>query len=190
MALIKCPECNKEISDKVAACPNCGFPMEEINKPKFSLTGMNICPKCGTTEGKFFDWDNYVAGKCPSCNTEMIDCHTSTNEFSNMSIDEEWQWRQELYNKYVKNSQEFDETLFHETFQKKKAEYEKEKAKYNYRASMPTRPSEPKVTCPYCHSTNVRKIGIVSRSVSASIFGLGSKKIGKQWHCDHCGSDF
>lgn len=46
------------------------------------------------------------------------------------------------------------------------------------------------VTCPYCKATNVRKIGIVSRSVSASIFGLGSKKIGKQWHCDHCGSDF
>lgn len=46
------------------------------------------------------------------------------------------------------------------------------------------------VTCPYCKATNVRKIGIVSRSISASIFGLGSKKIGKQWHCDHCGSDF
>lgn len=46
------------------------------------------------------------------------------------------------------------------------------------------------VTCPYCKATNVRKIGIVSRSISASIFGLASKKIGKQWHCDHCGSDF
>lgn len=24
MAMIKCPECGKEISDKAAACPNCG----------------------------------------------------------------------------------------------------------------------------------------------------------------------
>ena len=26
MALIKCPECGKEISDKAASCPNCGCP--------------------------------------------------------------------------------------------------------------------------------------------------------------------
>lgn len=28
MALINCPECSKEISDKVKACPHCGYPME------------------------------------------------------------------------------------------------------------------------------------------------------------------
>jgi uncharacterized membrane protein YvbJ len=28
MALIQCPECEKEISDKVKACPHCGFPFE------------------------------------------------------------------------------------------------------------------------------------------------------------------
>ena len=27
MALIKCPECGKEISDKAKACPNCGVPV-------------------------------------------------------------------------------------------------------------------------------------------------------------------
>ena len=27
MALIKCPECGKEISDKAAICPNCGCPI-------------------------------------------------------------------------------------------------------------------------------------------------------------------
>lgn len=27
MALIKCPECGKEISDKAASCPNCGYPI-------------------------------------------------------------------------------------------------------------------------------------------------------------------
>lgn len=25
MALIKCPECGKEVSDKAVTCPNCGF---------------------------------------------------------------------------------------------------------------------------------------------------------------------
>lgn len=29
MALINCPECNKEISDKANACPHCGLPLEK-----------------------------------------------------------------------------------------------------------------------------------------------------------------
>ena len=36
MALINCPECGKEISDKAPACPNCGFAGKQ-----------DICPKCG-----------------------------------------------------------------------------------------------------------------------------------------------
>lgn len=31
MALIKCPECGKEISDTVKSCPNCGY---RIKRPK------------------------------------------------------------------------------------------------------------------------------------------------------------
>lgn len=34
MALIKCPECGKEISDKAASCPNCGFPITQGNIEK------------------------------------------------------------------------------------------------------------------------------------------------------------
>lgn len=32
MALIKCPECGKEISSKAASCPNCGCPASEFAK--------------------------------------------------------------------------------------------------------------------------------------------------------------
>lgn len=32
MALINCPECEKEISDKVKFCPNCGYPFESENE--------------------------------------------------------------------------------------------------------------------------------------------------------------
>ena len=46
------------------------------------------------------------------------------------------------------------------------------------------------VECPYCNSTNTSKIGTVSRMTSTAMFGLASKKIGKQWHCNSCGSDF
>lgn len=30
MALIKCPECGKEFSDRAESCPNCGCPTETI----------------------------------------------------------------------------------------------------------------------------------------------------------------
>ncbi len=32
MAMIKCPECGKEMSDKATACPNCGCPIEDIRQ--------------------------------------------------------------------------------------------------------------------------------------------------------------
>lgn len=47
-----------------------------------------------------------------------------------------------------------------------------------------------RVVCPYCHSTNTEKISTVSRAVSVSLVGAASGKIGKQWHCKQCGSNF
>lgn len=48
----------------------------------------------------------------------------------------------------------------------------------------------PHVECPYCHSTNTEKISTVSRAVSVSLVGAASSKLGKQWHCNNCKSDF
>lgn len=56
----------------------------------------------------------------------------------------------------------------------------------NYEAAEAMR----KVTCPYCGSVNVKKVSTISRMASVSFFGLGSKKVGKQWHCNNCKSDF
>ena len=50
MALIQCPECGKEVSDKVKACPHCGYPMEETsqqsNTPQpVEVTAINLSSK-------------------------------------------------------------------------------------------------------------------------------------------------
>lgn len=47
-----------------------------------------------------------------------------------------------------------------------------------------------KVHCPYCKSTNVKKLSGTTRVTSVLAFGIGSKKVGKQWHCNNCKSDF
>lgn len=33
MALIKCPECGNEVSDKAASCPRCGCPINVVSNP-------------------------------------------------------------------------------------------------------------------------------------------------------------
>lgn len=43
MALIKCPECGKDISDKTKQCIHCGFPLET----------MNINKKCTISEKEY-----------------------------------------------------------------------------------------------------------------------------------------
>lgn len=44
--------------------------------------------------------------------------------------------------------------------------------------------------CPYCQSTDLKKITGSDRFISVGLFGLASKKVGKQWHCNNCKSDF
>ena len=34
MALIKCPECELQVSDKALSCPHCGYPMKKKAKRK------------------------------------------------------------------------------------------------------------------------------------------------------------
>lgn len=46
------------------------------------------------------------------------------------------------------------------------------------------------VTCPYCNSPNVKKVGIGGRLASTLTLGIASSKIGKQWHCNNCKSNF
>ena len=48
----------------------------------------------------------------------------------------------------------------------------------------------PHIECPYCHSTNTEKITTLNRSISVSLVGAASSKLGKQWHCKNCNSNF
>lgn len=41
MALIKCSECGKKISDKALACPNCGMPVSELQEVSVNTTEGN-----------------------------------------------------------------------------------------------------------------------------------------------------
>lgn len=116
------------------------------------------------------------------------------------------QWRahcKPFIEEVVMKRPEFDEWAYRDTDkrirQKEKEEIDEEEAKAagTYQPKPPSfldtlaeSTASSLVQCPYCKSYCTRKISGLSRAFSAGLFGLGSKKIGKQWHCTNCGSDF
>lgn len=47
MSLIKCPECNKEISDQAAFCPFCGYPIKGQDKAKEKVESFIVAYRSG-----------------------------------------------------------------------------------------------------------------------------------------------
>lgn len=52
-------------------------------------------------------------------------------------------------------------------------------------------PTVQTVKCPYCQSTNVKKISKSSKLAHGITFGIfATSKLVHQWHCNNCKSDF
>ena len=69
MALVKCPECGKEISNLAKSCPNCGCPIESISpsgevriklSPVKAATGFNGQQKATIFCGSKVLWEGYT----------------------------------------------------------------------------------------------------------------------------------
>lgn len=130
-------------------------------------------------------------GECDYCGSESYPVPEKYRDEGEvfMSDEQEELLREEL----VKPSPVFDEYLFNHRDEDMRAEWVKSEAALAHgRAILEGRDKGNRfgIECPYCHATNIRKVSLAGRAVSAGIFGLGSKKIGKQWHCNKCGSDF
>lgn len=61
MALINCPECNKEISNKAQSCPSCGAPLllSKVVKIKFPRGQQLLNMNCSV-----YDENNNLLAKC------------------------------------------------------------------------------------------------------------------------------
>jgi DNA-directed RNA polymerase subunit RPC12/RpoP len=150
------------------------------------MTYHYYCKRCGRIYISDANSEN-----CDYCGSESYpvpEKYWDEGEFF-MRDEQEELLREEL----VKTSPVFDEYLFNHRDEDMRAEWAKSQAALaRGRAILEGRDKGNRfgVECPYCHATNVRKVSLAGRAVSAGIFGLGSKKIGKQWHCNKCGSDF
>ena len=71
MAIIKCTECGKQISDKAEVCPNCGNPMSPKgganNGTYCSSCGINVTPVVTSVGGGSCSFGKRETWKCPKC---------------------------------------------------------------------------------------------------------------------------
>lgn len=162
MSLIKCPECNHEVSDKAEVCIHCGFPLKQLVPSNFILDidgkKIDVSPALQFVQEKnrhqIFVWlkENCGINDWGIMGSIVRDLENNTLK---PSIDD--------YKKQVKQSSD-------ETIRRLK---EQEKAK---KEAM-------KPKCPTCGSTNIRKISNLSRSTSFLVHGLASSKMGKTMEC-------
>jgi hypothetical protein len=155
MALITCPECGKEVSDKCEQCIHCGYPL--IN------TKCVIC-------GEAFDFKDELS----------------------LILSK----KQECYIHAIGNIRKKTSLRLSLTDGKALADIMKETKsiptdfvpKWPFKSKVK---SDYDVECPYCHSTDTKKISDTSKAMHTAMFGIFSvSRNNKQWHCNKCGSDF
>lgn len=159
MALINCPECNNEISDKAEFCPKCGYKLPE-KEPLFQGA---YCPKCLDVGFK------REGQKCPLCQVYFKDSIYGT-------FDEVYDYAKN--HPELKESPEFSIEAYNKRINYVPVEYGNSGSSNNG------------VKCHYCGSTNTKKISNISKASSVAMFGIFSKKVHKEWHCNNCNSDF
>lgn len=81
MALVSCPECDKEVSDKAMSCPSCGFPISSIGqsigyeKSPLEESGftktVHVCNRCD------LEFDTALR-HCPRCSSDVFGTETHT----------------------------------------------------------------------------------------------------------------
>ena len=137
------------------------------------MHNIRFCPKCG-------DIDLIHIGKiCNYCGFEYLETQykfLESTEKGNLKPE----IRQAIEQEYINKSPDFSEEA-----KEKRLQEEHDKRIYGHSNSYSS-----SIKCPYCKSTNVSKISTAGRAVSVGLFGLASGKIGKQWHCNKCKSDF
>lgn len=148
------------------------------------------CKKCGRIAQEGYNEKEQI---CDYCNSIM---QYIPEQFligkRGIALNKELE--QQFIDEYIKSSPEFDQYLFdHRDEDLFNRRMENEAKLAHGRAVLEGRDKGNKfgIECPYCHATNVKKITNASKAVHTAVFGIFSLgRNSKQWHCNHCNSDF
>lgn len=142
------------------------------------------CTKCKMTYPDDGEWD-----VCPECDVKLI-TNKERDELNRIETAAKTNALYEsLKSEYAKKGIQFTEQDFDDYLQmmriKQLSEYG-ELSKGNVKGTA----EDNILKCPICGSPKIQKISGMNRAVNIALLGMFSTKINKQWHCDHCGSNF
>lgn len=147
----------------VKVCPNCRKKMNNDDKPQ----GIYL-----------YEWDYDDTCICDECKSKLNDVPISTEEYMTITeISNTIGFLEAMIKLKQKDIIKFQSRMFQ--FKTQLAQQENNKAKND---------NTPK--CPICGSANIKKISDLSKAGSVAMWGIFSRKVHKQWHCDHCDSEF
>lgn len=134
---------------------------------------IQFCERCG-----YLSYHSENKKLCPCCGEKLVEADLEEMVFVHMTDEE----IKEYTNKHLNPNISTPEYV------EKYRLWEKARCERIRQSTIEFNREHPE--CPYCHGRNTWKISTGSRLLSVGLFGLGSKKIGKQWHCDNCDSHF
>lgn len=167
MSLLKCPECGDQVSEYADKCQKCGCPIEIIKRKQPKIEG-HIYTKINGLE---YDVTKVVKLLLIYYKKDDLNCIEKKEAYEII--------RKEFHITPHNFEKAFDEETM--TVAEINCDPIRQSTKQQ---------SSAQVTCPYCHSTNTKKISTTGRVASVLSFGLLSKKVGKQWYCNDCKSYF
>lgn len=144
------------------------------------------CPKCKMNFSDTFD-------ECPYCEEKLIVQDITLSETSELDIldmsDDEILCKYQDYLRSIRNQ---GCNLTDKEFVDGIRQGQKEKLYNQYVSEVKSpQPQDVTITCPYCNSTDCKKISGLSKAGSVALWGIFALgKTTKQWHCNNCKSDF
>ena len=143
---------------------------------------LKVCKKCRKENEETFHgyigWVNEDCYECPICQNSLIDTILTIDEYNIVdNISDDVSFLEAMIKLKQKDIIKFQSRMFQ--FKTQLAQQENNKAKND---------NTPK--CPICGSANIKKISDLSKAGSVAMWGIFSRKVHKQWHCDHCDSEF
>lgn len=198
MALISCPECGKEISDKAPAFIHCGYPMDAVN----SLNYVNA--------NFLNDKNEIIINYNKIDKKELLQIMEKTGyskiqsisllkEQTGLSLTECKELFNPLYEEYNKSiDKKYSVTKLPESQRKcnncnsifvSNAHTCPSCKSSNTSFFQSVQTASPKsIKCPTCSSTNITKISGANKAGSVALFGIFSMgHISKTFKCNNCG---
>ena len=177
MALIKCPECGKEISNKSKQCIHCGYPLDEpiINQnTKYAIYLID------------YSYDKIICEQ--KIKSLLIDCY----QIDKFEINTIFQSPIPIkvldgvnaeYLEYIKK----DFSRSGGIIEFKESNYINDIINIRIQQRKESFPLDNLPKCPTCGSENIEKISNTSKATGGFLFGIFSSDVRKTLHCKNCG---